>query len=207
VRRRLGAISWLTAVAYFAVQPVVAAAWDPAYSFLHNTISALGNARCDPLLCSPRHPLMNVVFVIVGLGKLAGAVLNHDHWPPRRLATTGLVLVALGGAGGVLVGLAPADTNQALHLVGAGLQFPAAVGPLLLGLATPRVRPAERSFSLVMGAVGIVGCALFAGGLRVGVGVGGTERLGFDPCTVWTAVLGGVLLLRAGRERGGRLNR
>jgi hypothetical membrane protein len=206
VSKRVGAVCWLLTVGYFAVQPVVAAAWDPAYSFTANTISDLGNARCGPTgepwragdyLCSPRHALMNLTFILVGLCTLLGAVLLRRHWPPGRLARSGLAMVGVSGVGAVLVGLAPGDVNMTLHLVGAGLQFPGAVGPLLLGLATPRPRRRERGFSITAGVVGVVGCLLFASGLHLGLGVGGTERLGFDPLTVWTVVLGAAILWRA----------
>lgn len=202
VRQRLGAVCWMLTVVYFLVQPVVAAAWDPAYSFADNTISDLGNARCatsddswrpGTYLCSPRHALMNAMFVLVGLCTTVGALTTRRWWPPHRLAGSGLALIAVSGVGAVLVGLAPGDVNMPLHLVGTGLQFPAAFSPLLLGLATPRERRRERAFSLAMGIVGIVGCVLFAGGLHLGLGVGGAERLGFDPLTVWTVVLGVVI--------------
>ncbi|MEU7825521.1 DUF998 domain-containing protein [Catellatospora sp. NPDC049133] len=210
VRQRLGAACWMLTIVYFLVQPVVAAAWDPAYSFADNTISDLGNAICTTsdeswrpgvFLCSPRHVLMNATFVLVGLCTAVGALTTRGWWPRHRLAGSGLALIAVSGVGAVLVGLAPGDVNMPLHLVGAGLQFPAALSPLLLGLATPRERRRERAFSLTMGVVGIVGCVLFASGLHLGLGVGGTERLGFDPLTVWTVVLGTVIW------RGGSIRR
>ncbi|MFD0596796.1 DUF998 domain-containing protein [Catellatospora coxensis] len=146
MRQRLGAACWMLTVAYFLVQPVVAAAWDPAYSFTDNTISDLGNAICTTsdeswrpgvFLCSPRHVLMNMTFVLVGLCTTVGALTTRAWWPRHRLAGSGLALIAVSGVGAVLVGLAPGDVNMPLHLVGAGLQFPAALSPLLLGLATP----------------------------------------------------------------------
>src|SRR6266540_1513031 len=63
--------------------------------------------------------------------------------PGRCLATVALALIALTGLGAVLVGLAPADVSPAPHVVGALLQVPGAVGPLLLGIATVRQRPWE----------------------------------------------------------------
>ncbi|GIG16442.1 hypothetical protein Cme02nite_47740 [Catellatospora methionotrophica] len=205
MRQRLGALCWMLTIVYFLVQPFVAAAWDPAYSFSANTISDLGYARCEPsadvwrqatMLCSPRHALMNAAFVLVGVCTAVGALATRRYWPPQRLAGAGLALIAVSGVGAVLVGLAPGDVNMPLHLVGAGLQFPGALGPLLVGLATPRERRRERAFSLAMGVVGIVGCVLFASGQHLGLGVGGAERLGFDPLTVWTVVLG-VIVWRA----------
>jgi hypothetical protein len=42
----VGAVSWLLTLGYFAVQPVVAAAWDPLYSISANMISDLGRTSC-----------------------------------------------------------------------------------------------------------------------------------------------------------------
>ena len=193
-------------IIYFVVQPIVAGAWDPAYSFSDNTISDLGNAQCrtaeeswrqGTYLCSPRHLLMNVTLVLVGLFTMLGALLAHDYWPSSRLAIGGLALVAISGVGGILVGLAPSDVNLSMHVAGAALQFPGAVGPLLLGIATPRERQWERIFSLAIGVVGIVGSLLFVSGLHMGLGVGGAERLAFDPLTIWTIVLGATILWHA----------
>jgi hypothetical protein len=50
---------------------------------------------------------------------------------------------------------------------------------------------------MAMGVVGVVGCVLFASGLYLGLGVGGAERLGFDPLTLWTTALGMAVLVRA----------
>jgi hypothetical membrane protein len=149
----LGAGCWLLTVAYFIVQPVVAAAWEPPYDVAANAISDLGITGCgdfrqfdDRVLyaCSPRHVLMNTVFVVVGLLTSAGALLTRGIWPRRRLTTVGVAFVVLAGVGGILVGLAPADVNLAAHGVGALLQVPGAFGPLLLGVAAWSVRPGSR---------------------------------------------------------------
>jgi hypothetical membrane protein len=192
---RIGAVSWVLMIPYFAIQPIVAAAWDPAYSFTANTISDLGNATCGDV-CSPRHALMNVVFVFSGLVTMAGALLTRDYWPRRRLATVGLICVGLSGVGAVMVGLAPADVHLPVHVVGALLQFPGAIGPLLLGMATVGQRRWERLFSLAVGAIGTVACLLFFADLHLGLGHGGMERFGFDPLSLWMIVLGVVILLR-----------
>jgi hypothetical membrane protein len=193
-----GATCWVLKLSYFVAQPVVAAAWDPPYSFTGNTISALGNAACGsggtgP--CSPRHLLMNATFVLVGLLTMAGTYLLRGYWPRCRLTTWGLALIGLSGAGAVLVGLAPADVNLPVHAAGAFLQVTGAAGPLLLGLATTG-RPATRVFSIVAGIIGTVASVLFLSGPHLGLGTGGMERLGFDPLTVWTIVIGATILLR-----------
>ena len=70
----VGAACWTLTVAYLLAQPVVAAAWQPPYDLATNSISDLGVTRCgsyprpgDQVVyaCSPRHVLMNTVFVIV----------------------------------------------------------------------------------------------------------------------------------------------
>ena len=127
----VGAGCWLLTVAYFIVQPVVAAAWEPPYDVTVNTISDLGITRCGDFrqfdgtviyACSPRHQLLNAVFVVVGVLTAAGAVLTRDLWPRRRLTTVGVAFVLLAGVGSILVGLAPADVAVQLgHTDGGAL--------------------------------------------------------------------------------------
>ncbi len=200
-----GAVSWLLTLGYFVVQPVVAAAWDPPYSITANMISELGVTSCgvfdrpgetSTYVCSPRHAVMNVTFVVTGLLTTAGALLTRRHWPRRAFATMGLAFVALGGLGGVMVGLAPADVSLAPHIVGALLQVPGAAGPLLIGVTTVRQRPWEGAFSLLCGVVGTAGCLLFVAGLDLGLGPGGMEHVALDPLTVWTGLVGVGLLVR-----------
>jgi hypothetical membrane protein len=181
-------------VIYFVVQPVVAAVWDPPYSYTASTISALGNTT------SPRHLLMNVVFVAVGVLMVAGAYFLRDYWPRRRLTTWGLAFVGLSGLGAVLVGLAPSDVNLAVHGTGALLQLPGAIGPLLLGLATISQRRVERVFSIGMGLLGTLASILFFANVTLGLGRGAMERLGFDPLTVWMIVIGVVVLTKRAKK-------
>jgi hypothetical membrane protein len=202
----VGAGCWLLTVAYLVVQPVVAAAWQPPYDLAANTISDLGITGCGDFrqfddrviyACSPRHQLMNTVFVVVGLLTSAGALLTRDLWPRRRLTTVGVAFVVAAGVGGILEGLAPADVNLAAHGAGALLQVPGAVGPLLLGVAAWTIRPGMAAFSLVCGVVGSAACLLFFGRSDLGLGLGVMEHLAFDPLTVWTTALGAVLLGRS----------
>jgi hypothetical membrane protein len=209
----VGAGCWILTVAYLLVQPVVAAAWPTPYDVSVNSISDLGVTRCGsyPQLddrvvdaCSPRHALMNTVFVLVGVVTSAGAVLTRGVWPRRRAALVGVALVVLAGVGGILVGLAPANVNLAAHAAGALLQVPGAVGPLLLGVAAWRAQRGVAAFSLLCGVVGSAACVLYFSGSDLGLGPGVMEHLAFDPLTVWTTVLGAVLLGRwlAARRSG-----
>jgi hypothetical protein len=60
-------------------------------------------------------------------------------------ASVGVAFLVLAGVGGILVGLAPANVNLAVHGAGALLQVPGAAGPLLLGVAAWRVERPVRS--------------------------------------------------------------
>jgi drug/metabolite transporter (DMT)-like permease len=60
---------------------------------------------------------------------LDGAVLTRAIWPRRRVTWLGVAFVVLAGVGGILVGLAPANVNLAVHGAGALLQVPGAVHP------------------------------------------------------------------------------
>ncbi|MBA3420931.1 MAG: DUF998 domain-containing protein [Thermoleophilaceae bacterium] len=208
----MGASCWTLTVVYFVVQPMVAAAWEvPQYDFSFNTISDLGVTECGSYpqldervvdVCSPRHALMNTTFVVVGLLTGAGAALTRAAWPGRRVASVGLAFILLSGVGGSLVGLAPANVNIAVHAVGALLQVPGAVGPLLLGVAAWGAERRLAVFSLVSGAVGSAACLLYFGQIYIGLGPGGMERLAFDPLRVWMIAVGALLLWRsiAGRR-------
>lgn len=204
----IGAWCWLLTVLYFAVQPVVAAAWPFPYSITQNTISDLGVTTCGPSpqlgggvvpACSPRHALMNVTFVLVGVLTAVGGVLVGRFWPPRRLRTIGVAFVVVAGIGGVLVGLAPADTALEVHAVGALLQVPGAIAPLLLGLVCWSVDRVPAVLGVVCGVVGTVSSLVYFARLPIGLIPGITERLAFDPLTVWTVIVGLHLLLRAPR--------
>src|SRR5262245_29880110 len=51
-------------------------------------------------VCSPLHAVMNAGFILLGVQIVPGAFLARGAWPRRRLTTSGLVLVSLGGPGG-----------------------------------------------------------------------------------------------------------
>lgn len=201
----VGAACWTLTVAYLLVQPAVAAAWPTPYDLTVNSISDLGVTGCGDFgrpdgsvvhACSPWHALMNAVFVAVGVLTAAGAMLTRAIWPRGRAASVGVAFLVLAGVGGILVGLAPANVNLAVHGAGALLQVPGAVGPLLLGVAAWRVERPVAIFSLLCGVIGSAASVLYFSGSYLGLGHGGMEHLAFDPLTVWTTLLGVVLLGR-----------
>jgi heme/copper-type cytochrome/quinol oxidase subunit 4 len=81
-------------------------------------------------------PWMNAAFVIGGLLLIAGALGVRRAMPRTRLATAGLVLSAFAGVGMVIDGIFTLESVM-LHLLGFLLAVPlAAVGFVLLGVAT-----------------------------------------------------------------------
>src|SRR5512134_2426735 len=117
-RRLLGAGAWILALQFFVVQGIVQSAWETPFSLVHNMISDLARETCGPLFrapgidlaCSPRHALMNASIFVNGLLIPLGAILTRDAWPARRLASTGLLTIAMTAPGHFIVGLFPSDT-------------------------------------------------------------------------------------------------
>ena len=212
---RLGGAAWVLTILYFPIQLVVALAWPEPYSLLGNTISDLGVTSCgasshfpgrEAFACSPLYPLMNAGLVLTGVLTILGAILTWRAWPPRRLTRAALLGVILGGAGGILVGLAPSDAAPELHSVGALLQLPGVLAPLLLGISIRHRQPRLAFFSVVVAAVSMIGTVLFA--LRLPPEwFGLLERLALDPFTVWTFVLGIVIIRTHGAAAAQRVER
>ncbi|MFI9383603.1 DUF998 domain-containing protein [Kutzneria sp. NPDC052558] len=196
-RTAVGGFLWIVAmVQYFVAQVVVEAQWRTPYSWWDNYISDLGNTACGQFManyvCSPLNGVMNASFIIAGLLTVAGIGLMRSMWPATGMASLGVLLWILAGAGKVLVGVAPENENLALHMIGA-LNLPlGSVAILLLGLASRRTGLGV--FGIVMALVGLAGLALsiFAPDL---IGVGGAERLAGYPGNLWLFVVGAAALL------------
>jgi hypothetical membrane protein len=95
-RQAAGGIAWMLTALYFAVQPVVIAAWRGDYDIRRHTISDLGVTECGVFthlggpqipICSPRHDLMNATFIAVGLLIGLGTLLTRQAWPRSRTIT------------------------------------------------------------------------------------------------------------------------
>lgn len=192
----LGPLIWLLSLQYFAVQVVTAAAWPyPGYSWTHNLISDLGNTSCGSYagrpVCSPQHALMNASFILLGLTMALGALLIYQEFRESRASLLGFSLMALAGAGTVLVGLFPENTISLMHDIGAALALVIGnVSLLVLALALKRLPPALRLYSGLTGVITLVAFLLFRLQLYLGLGQGAMERLVSYPQTVWLIVFG-----------------
>jgi hypothetical membrane protein len=196
-RAAVGGFLWIVAmVQYFVAQCVVAAQWHPPYNWRDNYISDLGNTACGEFManyvCSPLYGMMNASFIIAGLLTVTGVGLLRSAWPDTGVATVGVLLVILTGAGKVLVGVAPENENLALHLIGAVNLPLGSVAILLLALTIRHT--SLGMFGIVCAVLGLLGLAmtLFAPAL---LGSGGAERLAGYPADIWLFVAGGAALL------------
>lgn len=200
----LGPIMWVASLQYFIVQPIVAWAWAPQYSWTDNVISNLGNTGCQQQLaqavCSPLAPLMNTSFIVLGLTMLAGAVLLYFQYQKSPVRLAGFSMAALGGIGTVLVGLFPENTNGILHFIGAILALGVAnLGLVALSFGLKSEPNWLRLYAFFTGVVGLVALVLFGLGVHEPLGVGTTERLASYPYTMWLIVYGAYLATRTAK--------
>ncbi|MEU3401448.1 DUF998 domain-containing protein [Streptomyces filamentosus] len=203
---RIGYGAWVVGVVqFFVVHGVVESAWARPYSWARNNISDLGNASCawqaepEPrYVCSPEHGLMNGSFVALGVLLVVGVVLTGGGlrrgglWRGGPAAFLGRLLLGGAGAGFVLAGLAPADVDENLHVLGALLVMGGGnVGLVLAGAGlADRVRPPLRWATVVLGVVAVTALGLFLSRHYLGLGMGGMERAAAFPLLLWALTAG-----------------
>jgi hypothetical membrane protein len=191
----IGPLVWIFSVQYFITQLVVAARWQPAYSWKYNVISDLGNNACGQYagryVCSPDNFWMNLSFVVLGLTMASGSLLIYQEFKESRLSLVGFSLMALAGFGTVLVGVFPENTVKEMHGLGAFLAlFIGNLSLVVLALALGRVRKSFRVYTLISGIISIIAFILFVSGIYLGLGQGGMERAVSYPQTLWLILFG-----------------
>jgi hypothetical membrane protein len=186
---------------YFAAQVLVAWVFRPQYSFISNVISDLGNTACPPPhsgICSPRHVVMNVSIVILGVAMIVGSVLIFseynfsEHLREQRAAIAGFACMALGGVGAILVGSVPENVNTAhLHTVGTAMAIGfGQLAILILGLVLREIPDWLREFMLVTSLFVLLAGISIAFKHPFGIGGGALERLAQYPESVWLILFG-----------------
>ena len=191
VRSAAGALAWIAPPPLFLTAQLVAGSgWRVPYSWSANNISDLGNITCGSWgddrrdVCSPLHLVMNVGFVATGLLIVAGVILL---WGSAHLGNKlSSLLILFAGAGYVVVGLAPADRHENIHVVlGAIPIFFAGNAGLLLSAMGCRIRPrALRLAALLLGLVGLGATILFLLRHYLGLGMGAWN--GWQPGHSWS---------------------
>lgn len=209
----VGGVAWIAGtLVYFIAQPLVASAWTPGYSWLHNYISDLGNTACGSFavphgttmyVCSPRHGAMNSAFILNGVLFGCGAVVLRKFWPAKTVARRAIALLVVGAVLKVVVGLAPENVDVSLHLLGA-LNVPlGSVAILMLSASGRQSRPAVSVTGTVLAIIGLAGSALSIAAqfgnraLELGLGVGGMERVATYPGSAWALIVGLAAIVAA----------
>lgn len=199
-RTVIGAVCWLLSCGFFIVEAIVRSAWTTPYSSIDNYISDLGAVDCGTItinayeayVCSPLHPLMNGAYITVGALAIIGAILLRPAWPKGKLATTGLVLVSVAGAGAIVAGVFPEDVDTDLHILGALLAVPGSnIGMALLAVSLRHRNRGLAAFSGLAVVIGVTGLVL-VGAQGAGIGIGLAERLAGYPFEVWKTVVAAV---------------
>ncbi|GAA4609418.1 putative membrane protein [Actinoplanes octamycinicus] len=209
-RTTLGALCWAAAAPLFLIANlVVGLAWtDPAFSWMTNNVSDLGNVTCGVwdttrprYVCSPWHDAMNVAFVLTAALLVAGLVLTWRSWGAGRSVRWSRRLVLAGATGLGLAGAFPADVNENLHLLAALLVFLAGNAGLVAAACVPRgtLLAPLRPVTITLAGLGVIGSVLFIAQQGPLLGIGGMERLSVFALPVWACVAGLHLHLTARR--------
>jgi hypothetical membrane protein len=195
--RTIGASLWIASAQYYIVQLIVATKWakNNPYSWVHNTISDLGNTHCGlyrhTLVCSPLHSLMNTSFIVLGVTMIIGAVILQRRFFVDRLSLMGFNFMALAGFGTLLVGIFPENTVSLLHITGAALAFIFGnLGMICLGFGLRRLPTSLRFYTCLSGFVGLIALVLFESKTYLGISIGGMERFTAYPQSIWMVVFG-----------------
>ncbi|WP_184503554.1 DUF998 domain-containing protein [Streptomyces botrytidirepellens] len=208
----IGAAAWIVnAVQFLAVQLIVASHWRTPYGWRGNNISDLGNVHCGMwddsrprYVCSPLHGLMNASFAAQGVLLLAGTLLTAVHWGRGRVSWSARILFAVSSGAWILVGLAPADVHEDLHVLGALLIMGVGNIGLLLAGCTPRgsLFGRLRAAAFGIGALAVAAAGMFFTRHDPGLGLGSLERVAAFGPQLWTLVVAlAVLRAHASRRR------
>ena len=173
----------------------------PGYSLTGNYISDLGYPGG-----SAHAVVFNTSIRVLGVCAVLGAVLLTSAFVRKTSARIGIGSLVLAGIFAFLVGTFPEKTVIAGHyvhtLVSAGTFFFSGLALVFLALAMLRDTRwgGYRTYTFLSGIVTWVAMGLFSGGIYLGIGEGGMERLVVAPILLW-GLLAGVHVLRIPRFR------
>jgi len=152
----------------------------PGYSITANYISDLG---VGPMLSSA---IFTVAVILFGLMALLAAALLRQR--DRRSFIW--LLLALSGIGAIGVGVFNED-YPLVHRPSALLAF--LFGNLAALYSYRMVRPPLACVFALLGLIGLSALALYGGGIYIGLGVGGMERMILYPAMFWAIGFGAYL--------------
>jgi hypothetical membrane protein len=175
------------AVTQFVLGVIVSEALYPGYSISDNYISDLG--------VGPSSMIFNSSVFLLGLLLLIGAYLLQRAFHFEML-TVMVVLTAIGAMG---VGVFTEDFAT-IHSIASLITFVfsglAAVFSVLCSYVHkfPLVKMPLSAVSVILGLMTLGALGLFVGGIYLGLGVGGMERMIVYPVLIWAAGFGGYLI-------------
>ena len=153
---------------------------------------------------SPLHGIVNASVIALGILLAGGVLLTASCWGGGVVSRAARILLIVGAAGSVMVGLVPEDVNPSLHVLGAFAGIVAgSCGFVLAGLigrSSPlgRLRPVTLPLSILAVTAAVL---LFTSGIPAG-DFGAVERLAVFPLRSWM-VIAGILLLREAAQDAG----
>ena len=176
-------------VVQFALAMLVAESLYPGYSVSGNAISDLG-ATCSNGACRTVQPssiIFNLSIILAGL-----LVLVSGFYLRRAVRANAIVAcVLVAGAAMAGVGVFP-ETFGVLHGIVSLTTF------LSISFAAIAAYKVERSplsyFSVLLGIFSLVATILFIGGVYLGLGEGGMERMIVYPVLLWSIAFSGHLI-------------
>ena len=182
------------AVTQFVIGMIVSEALYPGYSTADNYISDLG--------VGPSALVFNSSVFLMGLLLLIGAYFLWRAFDYTMLAVL-LVLTAVGVMG---VGVFTEDfgaIHGAVSLMAFLFSGLSAIFSVLCSYVheLKLVRMPFSAFGIILGLMTLVALGLFGGGVYLGLGVGGMERMIAYPTLMWGAGFGGYLIAYSEERR------
>jgi Protein of unknown function (DUF998) len=200
---RLGPVLYLAGIQYFVVQFTVALQWVSALQPIWRY--DLGNTACRSwertvgLLSAPQ------------LDELAVCRAGHCHdarvgsysryFATGRASRAAFAIMAISGAGVVVVGFFPENTVSALHGLGTAIPFTLGNASLITLALSLRMPAILRLYTFLSGVIALLGLVVYASGHYLGLGEGGIERVVAYPQTACLAVIGFYLVTRSAAPR------
>jgi len=182
------------AVTQFVIGMIVSEALYPGYSTADNYISDLG--------VGPSALIFNSSVFLMGLLLLIGAYFLWRAFGYTMLAVL-LVLTAVGVMG---VGVFTEDFGAIHGAVSLMVFLFSGLSAIFSELCSyvhelKLVRMPFSAFGIILGLMTLVALGLFGGGVYLGLGVGGMERMIAYPTLMWGAGFGGYLIAYSEERR------
>ncbi|HUI86546.1 MAG TPA: DUF998 domain-containing protein [Nitrososphaerales archaeon] len=157
------------------------------YSVSSNYVSDLGANCRTSCYIPPSAYLFDASIALLGILIIVGAYFLHRayKWMPAT------VMIALAGVGALGVGLFPETTGIWHHLF-------SLVVFLFAGLSAIFTYKFQKKpmgyFSVILGLATLIALVLYAGGVYMGLGAGGMERMIVYPTLLWALSFGGHMM-------------